>query len=302
MFIKLAIPDKIWAITAVSIAAQAGTLPVVLFYFHQFPLYSLITNLIVIPLSSLIIYAGILVFILPSHTVIIEAASYLLNLLVTLMDAGVGFVEHIPYGMLEGIYINLAMAVLLALFIGMISVALVARKKQALIMGLVVLLTFSLYRTRHHYHALLQEVFVVYAVRGHSAYDVIQGTDHIFYADSTLHASPGKIDYSIAPNWLTLNLNNPTPQTLNAKPYTLNVKRKKVLAWHGDLPSAPPEKKLQLDYLILRGKIEFDPADVFLYFDPTLVILDSSVPPWIKAPEGVGRFYDVRKSGAFVSN
>jgi hypothetical protein len=68
------------------------------------------------------------------------------------------------------------------------------------------------------------------------------------------------------------------------------------------MPSTPPQNKLQLDYLILRGKIEFDPADVFLYFDPMLVILDSSVPPWINAPEGVGRFYDVRKSGAFVSN
>ncbi|MCK4406529.1 MAG: ComEC family competence protein, partial [Bacteroidales bacterium] len=49
--------DKMWAITTVSIAAQLGTFPIALLYFHQFPNYFIITNLIVIPLSGFIIYA-----------------------------------------------------------------------------------------------------------------------------------------------------------------------------------------------------------------------------------------------------
>ena len=70
----------------------------------------------------------------------------------------------------------------------------------------------------------------------------------------------------------------------------------------GDLPDSFTEKKLQLDYLILSGYCRFDLADIFGFFDTELVILDTSVPPWITAPEGDRRFYDVREKGAFVSS
>ena len=51
--------DKTWSIVAVSFAAQIITFPLSLFYFHQFPNYFMITNILVVPLSSLIIYTGI---------------------------------------------------------------------------------------------------------------------------------------------------------------------------------------------------------------------------------------------------
>jgi competence protein ComEC len=44
----------LWEATCVSIAAQAGTLPLVVHYFHQVPLYSLFTNLLTVPLLSVI--------------------------------------------------------------------------------------------------------------------------------------------------------------------------------------------------------------------------------------------------------
>jgi competence protein ComEC len=45
----------LWEGACVSIAAQAGTLPLVILYFHQAPLYALFTNLLAIPLLSCII-------------------------------------------------------------------------------------------------------------------------------------------------------------------------------------------------------------------------------------------------------
>jgi competence protein ComEC len=45
----------VWEGACVSIAAQAGTLPLVIHYFHQAPLYALFTNLLAIPLLSCII-------------------------------------------------------------------------------------------------------------------------------------------------------------------------------------------------------------------------------------------------------
>ena len=53
-----------WEIMSVSIAAQIGTLPLSLYYFHQFPALFFITNLIVIPCLSFIMIYGIVVMIL----------------------------------------------------------------------------------------------------------------------------------------------------------------------------------------------------------------------------------------------
>ncbi|UQD55911.1 ComEC/Rec2 family competence protein [Flavobacterium sp. K5-23] len=51
----------IWGILTVSFAAQIGTLPICLFYFHQFPGLFFVTNLIVIPLLSLIMIFGVVI-------------------------------------------------------------------------------------------------------------------------------------------------------------------------------------------------------------------------------------------------
>jgi competence protein ComEC len=53
----------IWELNAVSIAAQFATLPLVVFYFNQFPVYALLTNLMAIPLLSLIM--GMFILSLP---------------------------------------------------------------------------------------------------------------------------------------------------------------------------------------------------------------------------------------------
>ncbi|OCB71042.1 competence protein ComEC [Flavobacterium glycines] len=50
-----------WDILTVSFAAQIGTLPLSLYYFHQFPGLFFITNLAVIPLLSIIMFLGVVV-------------------------------------------------------------------------------------------------------------------------------------------------------------------------------------------------------------------------------------------------
>jgi competence protein ComEC len=53
--------DKAWQLIAVSVAAQIGTAPISLYYFHQFPNLFILTNLLVIPAAYLVINLGIAV-------------------------------------------------------------------------------------------------------------------------------------------------------------------------------------------------------------------------------------------------
>ena len=60
---KNKIINYFWEILTVSFAAQIGTLPLSIYYFHQFPGLFFITNLVVIPFLSLIMGMGVLVMI-----------------------------------------------------------------------------------------------------------------------------------------------------------------------------------------------------------------------------------------------
>lgn len=50
---------RIWELISVSLCAQLITVPVGLYYFGQFPNYFLISNLVIIPISTVAIYGGI---------------------------------------------------------------------------------------------------------------------------------------------------------------------------------------------------------------------------------------------------
>ena len=61
---KSKVVQYIWGILTVSFAAQIGTLPLSIYYFHQFPGLFFITNLIIIPLMGIIMSLGVLVMVL----------------------------------------------------------------------------------------------------------------------------------------------------------------------------------------------------------------------------------------------
>jgi competence protein ComEC len=76
----------IWNALTVSFAAQIGTLPLCLYYFHQFPGLFFVTNIIILPLLSFIMIAGIIVMLFaifhnpPEILVeIFEKSIYILN-------------------------------------------------------------------------------------------------------------------------------------------------------------------------------------------------------------------------------
>lgn len=52
--------DFIWKLAAISISAQIFTAPISLYYFHQFPLLFFITNLVAVPLTSVILIGEII--------------------------------------------------------------------------------------------------------------------------------------------------------------------------------------------------------------------------------------------------
>lgn len=105
--------SQVWNITAVSIAAQLATSPLGFYYFGQFPNYFLISNLLIIPLSTIITYIGLLLVSFSFVPALAAAMGLALDYLIKWTDDTVKFIGQIPYSTFEGLSIGFWQTILL---------------------------------------------------------------------------------------------------------------------------------------------------------------------------------------------
>lgn len=134
----------LWSLTSVSIAAQITTLPLTIYYFHNIPVLSLISNLFVVPLSTLLIYfsGGLILFNLTNVSniisLILNKLSYYLNL----------FIEEIsctPFATIENINISIFHVATLYLIILITKYFLDSKKPVCVIWILSLIILFLVY-------------------------------------------------------------------------------------------------------------------------------------------------------------
>lgn len=92
----------VYKMLIVSVAAQLGTMPLVLYYFHQMSLLAPLLSIILIPLTAAIIYLTLAAFVIPC-----AALGWVLDALVSSQDWMVGTVSRCPGATLTNIYPNL---------------------------------------------------------------------------------------------------------------------------------------------------------------------------------------------------
>lgn len=96
---KYKFTTAIWNALTVSFAAQIGTLPICLYYFHQFPGLFFVANIVIIPFLSVIMILGIIVMILaafdsaPALLVqLLEKSIFYLNKIINIVASFEGFI------------------------------------------------------------------------------------------------------------------------------------------------------------------------------------------------------------------
>ena len=147
VYIKYWLPDRAWAIITVSIAAQVGTFPLAIYYFHQFPNYFLLTNLIVIPASSLIIYIGFLLLFFSPIPWIASNISYLLSKSIYAMNACIHWINRLPGAVSDELYIGILECIIIYLTIGFVVLMIGFKKKDLIWIVLSLIIIFLISRT-----------------------------------------------------------------------------------------------------------------------------------------------------------
>ena len=88
--------SRLWGMVAVSLAAQMGTAPLIAYYFGRFSTYFLLTNFIVIPAATLILWLSFVVLLFPS-------LAYLILYVVSGLNSVLTHLASLPGASIEGL-------------------------------------------------------------------------------------------------------------------------------------------------------------------------------------------------------
>lgn len=130
---KHLIVRKCWQLFSVGLAAQAGVLPISLFYFHQFPSLFFITNMAIVPFLGLILGMGFLIVILVLFNAVPSFLSQLYNHVISTMNLLVDWIAKKENFLLQDIYFD-QMHLLLTCFLLIALVQVLDRFKASRIM------------------------------------------------------------------------------------------------------------------------------------------------------------------------
>lgn len=181
--------DWVWQITAVSIAAQLATFPFGLYYFHQFPVYFLVSNLLVIPAATLAMYYGLFLLIVLNFVEISGFVVYLaypLKGIFWVMIEGVKAVQNLPYAVLEELYISRFELVILLVLVFSAADAFFKKRKRALAFGILALLVLVGTHASRQYQIGRQSKLTIYSIEKQVAVSAQTGRKGTLVASSHL--------------------------------------------------------------------------------------------------------------------
>lgn len=167
--------DKIWMLMVVSFSAQLATFPIVAYYFHQFPNYFLLTNILAIPLVTLIIYLGVLLLIFSFSTFISSIFSFLLTHVVNGLLAVVQTVNSFAFAVTKPIFLDQIGSILLYMILFAIILFLIVKRVRYLNFSLFLVLVFIGWTFSLKIKTVKQKSFSIPNVNGISVIQFVDG-------------------------------------------------------------------------------------------------------------------------------
>jgi competence protein ComEC len=316
----------VWELTSVSLAAQLMTFPLGLYYFHQFPNYFMLANLLIIPLSGIIIYLCIAVLVFSPVAVLGCFVSTVTGYLLWVLNITVLMIGQLPGSVCDRISVTAFETLVIYMLIASITILMMRRKTEFLVLALAlttVLLTSQLYEK---YQQAKQREIVIYSIQKQQAIDLVAGTDHLFLTDSLLASNTGSLRFHVANYWWKLGMKsdgvlcrekislNKYPQCSNiiAGRHIIFFEGKKIVIADKDfqLPGNSPtlmhDQKIKADYVIIKGNFNGHLKDIAHFFACGQIIIDSSNSikknqKWLdESRELELKCYSVLQEGAFI--
>ena len=274
----------IWNLFTISLAAQLGAFPIVLYYFGTFPTYFFITNLLVLPIIGLIIYSAVSLTLLSLLAFLdLDFLQLVSKLIIVVMQFLIKSVLHIvyffeslPLSVFQGLHITVLQVFLIFAGLFLFTMFLVHKRANTLIYLLVSVSLLLLTNIFHHVEQPDNQ-FVVY--------------NNYSEPDMAYNIRSEKIALQTYSN-----------QTISHP--TANI----ILLTENRYKSKKSSQILPVDFLILASDNSFSMFELMNVFQPKMVVIDSSIAFYVanKLKNECEKlnvpFHDISESGAYSVN
>lgn len=299
--------DQLWKLIAVCLAAQLLTTPISLFHFHQFPNYFLLTNIIAVPLSSLILLfeISLCVFCWSPFAPFIGKIT---GSLIHFMNYCIETIENLPFPTWNSLNINAGQAVLFSIFLYCFTKALIVKSKGLLFVSILGLFGFIIIRTISFIKTSKQAKVIIYKSAKEVSVDWITG--NYFY-----HQGFGSTIKNKQPDLQATRTVFRVSETMGP-PFQFTNHERNFICFHNKTFYFANQKqtpvcnyrKAVIDVLILSTNSEIDINKIIKQCEIRQVVADASVAFNKKrifksqCAERNIPFYDIGIEGAFVMN
>jgi competence protein ComEC len=290
--------DKIWQSAVVTIVAQAGTLPLTIMLFNRFPTYFILTNIIIVPISSLLIVTGCLVPMLFPVKFISQFLATILNFMTGATKMLTAKAAALPYSTIETIGMTTVECILLTLTIFAFGYFLLKKRTFPILYPLWLLILYVMSGTGKEISTRTINELIVYNIPGKSTIGIKTGKILNLYSDISIP------DSEIRRHCATLGLKL-KKNTLRNNFSCINAGDKKII-----ITTSLEKTILQYpnpDIVILTGLHPEIENNFSFRQSPEILIITSEAAPGFRFPKhigfsGIDTIHFVQKSGAFITS
>ncbi len=299
--IKNRILNWFWLLLTVTISAQIGIFPLIIYYFQQFPNYFIITNFITIPLTTTILYLSIILISISYIPFISVFIAFLLKLCLKLMLLSVGYIADFPASVTP-IGITNVQFILLYIFIFITTIFFNRKKGNYLIYSLFSLLLIISISAKNKYESLTKNQLIVFSNPKVPIINILEkGNNYVLTTDSS------KVIRNSRKFWLTNHHSKPQfYDFIKADKKFFSIQDKKIMIISdNELNNKQTFQPIQIDYLIITNKAKPKIKSILQCIQPITIVVDRSISEWYKnsikkecEKKNIG-FYSVKERGAF---
>ena len=289
----------LWQLMAVTISAQVLTMPIILYHFHQFPNLFLITNLLVVPLSGLVLYGCIvLLAISPLHSVAMIAGNMIEKIL-RLMNQMILFFDQLNFAVTDHIDLHFVQVILYYVMVIAIGCRIVYKQPKYTIIAIASSLTIIGFHTDRQINIRNTRRLIVYQMRGQTMTDIGSGGAYYSWTSDNPDKNAEKF---LTASRTQLGLVQ-RMGILSTKEYPVVRMRKHSLVF---TDKAPIHGSFPVDIVVVQKGSFLNMSDLHRVFNARLYIFDGNnalwkIRKWKKEADSLHlRHHSVPELGAFV--
>ena len=275
----------LWGLMTVSVAAQLGTAPLVIFYFSRFSTHFLLTNLWVIPMVSLVLYSAVFLLMLTPLPLVQHLFARIVEALVHVQNEVLRCIEHLPGAAVDGIWLDIWGVLLVYLFLGTAYYGFLRFTVRNVCFSLLALLAVASWNSFSMMSNAPRQGIAFYSVRGCPVVHCMSDNRRSWLACTDSLPDMSHLCRALSPHWNRLHLEAPrliagdyTTPGLSMRNQIVSYAGKRICLLSDDRwRNKKSSRLLSVDYLYVSKGYQGGVEELTSLFSIGMVVIDASL-------------------------